>query len=91
MMIQLDSVSKRYGQLRALDRFTATIRKGELVGLLGPNGAGKTTLMNILTGNLAASSKILRGVLLLMGEVYSCSDGCQDGQQDDDIVNPMHL
>ena len=48
MMIQLDSVSKRYGQLRALDQFTATIRKGELVGLLGPNGAGKTTLMNIL-------------------------------------------
>lgn len=56
MMIQLDSVSKHYGQVKALDHFTATIRKGELVGLLGPNGAGKTTLMNILTGNLAASS-----------------------------------
>ena len=63
MMIQLDSVSKRYGQLRALDRFTATIRKGELVGLLGPNGAGKTTLMNILTGNLAASG----GTVLIGG------------------------
>ena len=55
MMIQLVSVSKRYGTCLALDQFTATIRKGELVGLLGPNGAGKTTLMNILTGNLAAS------------------------------------
>ena len=55
MMIQLVSVSKRYGACLALDQFTATIRKGELVGLLGPNGAGKTTLMNILTGNLAAS------------------------------------
>ena len=56
MMIQLISVSKRYGSCLALDQFSASVRKGELVGLLGPNGAGKTTLMNILTGNLAASS-----------------------------------
>lgn len=63
MMIKLNSVSKRYGQLRALDQFTAEIQKGELVGLLGPNGAGKTTLMNILTGNLAAS----QGTVLVGG------------------------
>ena len=70
-MIQLNSVSKRYGHLLALDQFTATIRKGELVGLLGPNGAGKTTLMNILTGNLAASS----GTALIGGQdiVFSAS------------------
>ena len=62
-MIRLESVSKYYGGLCALDHFTAAIRAGSLVGLLGPNGAGKTTLMNILTGSLAASG----GTVLIGG------------------------
>ena len=55
-MIELNGVSKRYGRVLALDRLTAHIARGETVGLLGPNGAGKTTLMNIVTGQLAATS-----------------------------------
>jgi ABC-2 type transport system ATP-binding protein len=43
-------VSRRYGDVLALDRLSFDVQAGELVGLLGPNGAGKSTLVNLLTG-----------------------------------------
>ncbi|KAB1914681.1 ABC transporter ATP-binding protein [Micromonospora sp. AMSO31t] len=43
-------VSRRYGEVLALDRVDLTVHAGELVGLLGPNGAGKSTLLNLLVG-----------------------------------------
>ena len=43
-------VSRRYGDVLALDGVTLDVAQGELVGLLGPNGAGKTTLVSLLTG-----------------------------------------
>lgn len=48
--VEVHSLSKRYGALRALDRVDLTISQGEFFGLLGPNGAGKTTLISILAG-----------------------------------------
>jgi len=48
-MIQVEALSKRYGDVRAVDDVSFAIRKGEVVGLLGPNGAGKTTTMKVLT------------------------------------------
>jgi len=47
--ITVNSVSKRYGSLSALDSFDLEVKKGEIFALLGPNGAGKTTLIRILT------------------------------------------
>lgn len=47
---QFDSVSKNYGNVRALADFNFEVRAGELVALLGPNGAGKTTAIRLLLG-----------------------------------------
>lgn len=50
MSIEVDSVTKLYGEQRALDQVSFQIGRGEIVGFLGPNGAGKSTMMKILTG-----------------------------------------
>ncbi len=49
-MICVERLSKFYGNYKALDRVSFTIKEGSLVGLLGANGAGKTTLMDVLAG-----------------------------------------
>ena len=54
-------VSRRYRELRALDRVSFSIGAGELVGLIGPNGAGKSTTIKILSGILEPDLGPLRG------------------------------
>ncbi|MDI6618541.1 MAG: ATP-binding cassette domain-containing protein [Clostridiales bacterium] len=54
-MIEVQNVSKRYGQHVALDNVSFTIKDGEVLGFLGPNGAGKSTMMNIITGYISAT------------------------------------
>ena len=49
-LARLREVTKRYGQRAALDRFSLTLRRGEVTALLGPNGAGKTTAVRLLLG-----------------------------------------
>ncbi len=51
-MIKIESVTKRFPSITALDGVSLEIREKEFFGLLGPNGAGKSTLMNLLTGYL---------------------------------------
>ncbi|MFQ5876918.1 MAG: ATP-binding cassette domain-containing protein [Acidobacteriota bacterium] len=51
-MFQVESLVKRYGDLRAVDGISFEVRKGEIYGLLGPNGAGKTTTMSMMSGLL---------------------------------------
>ena len=51
-MIEARGLSKRYGDLVAVDDVSFSVTPGEVVGFLGPNGAGKTTTMRILTGFL---------------------------------------
>jgi len=51
-VITASQLTKRYGELTALDRVTFSVRRGEVFAYLGPNGAGKTTTINILCGLL---------------------------------------
>ncbi len=48
-MIEVESLTKRYGRATAVDGVSFRVEKGEVLGFLGPNGAGKTTTMRILT------------------------------------------
>lgn len=54
--VGINNITKYYGQQKALDNISFSIKKGEVVGLLGPNGAGKSTLMKILTSVIPPSA-----------------------------------
>ncbi len=59
-VVHIRGLTKRYGELVALDGVDLEIRAGEIFGLLGPNGAGKTTLISVVTGLCRASSGEVR-------------------------------
>ena len=59
-MIEVQNLTKRYGQHVALDGVSFSVGGGEVVGFLGPNGAGKSTTMRILTTFMAATSGSVR-------------------------------
>ena len=83
-MIEIDNLTRRFGDITAVDRLTLTIAEGEVFGLLGPNGAGKTTTVRMLAGLIGATAgearvagcrvgdpanaKKLRGLIGLMPE-----------------------
>ena len=53
-MLELQGLSRRYGDVVALEDLSFTVRGGQMFGLVGPNGAGKTTAMRIVLGVLQA-------------------------------------
>jgi ABC-2 type transport system ATP-binding protein len=62
MSIEVKNLLKVYGEQKAVNNISFTVKKGEIVGFLGPNGAGKSTTMKIITGYLQQSG----------GEAYVC-------------------
>jgi ATP-binding cassette subfamily F protein uup len=65
IVAELTEASKSFGPRKVIDRFTATILRGDKVGLIGPNGAGKTTLLKLILGELAPDGgKVRQGANL---------------------------
>lgn len=59
-MIRVESVSKHFGGLRAVDDASLEIAEGSITGLIGPNGAGKTTLFNTIAGVYKPTGGVIR-------------------------------
>jgi branched-chain amino acid transport system ATP-binding protein len=60
MLLESDSVVRRFAGMTAVDKVSISLRQGDLLGIIGPNGAGKTTLFNLLTGQLRPNSGEVR-------------------------------
>lgn len=54
-MLQIEGLTKRFGDLTAVDRISFEVGQGEVLGFLGPNGAGKTTAMRVVAGYFPAT------------------------------------
>ena len=59
-MVEIESLTKRFGPITAVNDVSFTVGRGEVLGFLGPNGAGKSTTMKMLTGFLAPPSGTAR-------------------------------
>lgn len=64
VLLEARNLSKHFGDLKAVDGISLSVKKGEVLGFLGPNGAGKTTTMKMLTGFLAPTE----------GSAYVCGE-----------------
>src|SRR3954469_16585141 len=70
LAVDATGVTKRYGELTAVDDVTMQVEQGEVYGVLGPNGAGKTTLLRMLFGLIRADS----GTIRLFGRPHEHDD-----------------
>jgi len=62
-LLQLVSVTKRFGGLAAVDDLNFSLQKGEILGVIGPNGAGKSTMVNVIGGSMTPTP----GMILYQG------------------------
>jgi branched-chain amino acid transport system ATP-binding protein len=78
VILELDDIVKRFGGLLAINRVSAAVQQGEILGLIGPNGAGKTTLLNVIAGVYRPTS----GTVRFLGEditAHTPEQSCQIG------------
>ncbi len=73
MSIQIENVSKRYGQVQALNAVSLCFEEGKIYGLLGRNGAGKSTLLNVISNRAFPDS----GAVTIDGHPARENDGAQ--------------
>lgn len=67
VLLETREICKYFGGLKAVEKVSIQVRKGEIFGIIGPNGAGKTTLFNLLTGTYRPTS----GDVLFRGRVIT--------------------
>jgi ABC-2 type transport system ATP-binding protein len=102
-MIEVEALSKRFGETRALEQITLSVGTGRVVALLGPNGAGKTTLVRVLTTLLTPDSgwarvagldvrkdaKAIRSIIGLAGQ-YATVDELLTGRENLELVGLLY-
>jgi ABC-2 type transport system ATP-binding protein len=59
-VIEVENLTKKYGDRTAVNAISFSVRKGEIIGFLGPNGAGKSTTLRMLTGYLQPTEGTIR-------------------------------
>ena len=80
---EMRGVSKRFGDVAALDAVDLTVTPGEIRGFLGPNGAGKTTAMRVLVGLLRSTDGETR--------VFGCDPWSQPEDRKSTRLNSSHV
>lgn len=60
LRIEIEDLAKYFGEIKAVDGVSFSVKKGEVLGFLGPNGAGKSTTMKMITGFLAPTRGTVR-------------------------------
>jgi ABC-type branched-subunit amino acid transport system ATPase component len=55
-LLSIENLNKHFDGIKALDDFSCSVGRGEILGLIGPNGAGKSTLFNVITGFIPRDS-----------------------------------
>ena len=53
-LLDVNTISKHFGGVQAINQVSFSVRSGEILGMIGPNGAGKTTMFNLITGAIPA-------------------------------------
>ena len=93
-LVRMERITKYYGNVRALDDVSFSVREREIVGLLGDNGAGKSTLIKVLSGAVPASS----GEIRMRGkpvDIRSTTDAIANGietiYQDSALVTQLSI
>jgi ATP-binding cassette subfamily F protein uup len=89
-ILELENISKSFGQAKVLVPFSYIFRKGEKVGIVGPNGAGKTTFLNILTEQLKPDTgKAAKGATTVMGYYKQQEPSFDDSQKVIDVIREV--
>jgi len=89
-ILEVENLSKRFGDKTLLDHFTYTFKRLDRVGLIGKNGMGKTTLLNMLTGGLRPDSgKITTGGTVKFGYYTQSELNIPENQRVIDVVQDV--
>lgn len=89
-ILEVENLSKRFGDKVLLDHFTYTFKRFDRVGLIGKNGMGKTTLMNMLTGQIRPDSgKIVTGGTVKFGYYTQTELDLPENQRVIDVVQEV--
>lgn len=89
-ILEVNNISKSYGDNKIIQKFTYTFSKGERIGIIGKNGTGKSTLLNILTGaDIPDSGTIVTGQTIVFGYYQQHGLEFKAGQRVIDIIKEV--